>query len=105
MCIRDRQCDLHYQDGKTELDQIDYRIVTLLPCREESILRPAQAVQELYDGHSFYGEILEYYQVPQVTVLSCVLEWKAALSGRRGWSSHGAQAHLPLSSPGANAHQ
>ena len=75
------QCDLHYQDGKTELDQIDYRIVTLLPCREESILSPAQAVQELYDGHSFYGEILEYYQVPQVTVLSCALEWKTDTKG------------------------
>lgn len=31
--------------------------------------------------------------------------YRPALSGRRGWSSHGAQAHLPLSSPGANAHQ
>ena len=75
------QCDLHYQDGKTELDQIDYRIVTLLPCREESILSPAQAVQELYDGHSFQGRILEYSQVSQVTVLSCALEWKGDTKG------------------------
>ena len=75
------QCDLHYQDGKTELDQIDYRIVTLLPCREESILSPVQAVQELYDGHSFQGGILEYYQVPQVTVLFCALEWKGDTKG------------------------
>lgn len=75
------RCDLRYEDGKTELSKIYYEIVALTPCKEEAILSPAQAVQALCGGHSFQGALLEYEQAPQVTVLSCALDWKGDTKG------------------------
>lgn len=75
------RCSLYYEDGKTELNTIYYDLAALTPCQEEPILSPAQAVQQLQNGRSFQGTLLEYEQVTQVKVLSCTLGWKTDTKG------------------------
>lgn len=74
-------CRLRFENGKTELDEIDYDMVALSPCREESIRTPAQAVDELYHGRSFEGVLLEHLAVKEIKILSCDLDWMADTKG------------------------
>ena len=49
-------CDLRTQgDGQSTLSQLENRITTLAPVREEPILSPAQALAALQSGKSFEG--------------------------------------------------
>lgn len=74
-------CSLYGTDGATALDRIEYRFAALTPQKEEPILTPAQAVQALYGGHSFYGKVLEHAQPERVTLRSCTLDWMADTKG------------------------
>lgn len=74
-------CRLRFENGKTELDEIAYNMATLSPCQEESILTPAQAVEELYRGRSFEGVLLERLAVKELKILSCDLDWVADTKG------------------------
>ena len=68
-------CYFEEENGKTQITRIYNHIVPLVPYAREDILSPAQALDTLCSGRSFYGHLLEFYAVDQVQVLSCELEW------------------------------
>lgn len=74
-------CNFKSDNGKTEIDSIDNFMVTLLPCKEESILSPKEAVNKMYDGYSFEGFILENNNITEINIISCNLEWISDTKG------------------------
>ena len=75
------RCRLRTEDGKTELDRIENQMVALSPCGEEAILSPAQAVEALQSGRSFWGTVLERQGAEQVRITDCALDWLADTKG------------------------
>ena len=68
-------CDLRTQgDGQSTLSQLENRITTLAPVREEPILSPAQALAALQSGKSFEGAWFAQ-SVQQIEVRSCTLDY------------------------------
>lgn len=74
-------CDLRTQgDGQSTLSQLENRITTLAPVREESILSPAQALAALQSGKSFEGAWFAQ-SVQQIEVRSCTLDYLSDSKG------------------------
>lgn len=55
--------------------------MTFTPCREEPILTPAQAMEQLRSGRSFAGSLIASAEISQIEVLSCTLDWLADSKG------------------------
>lgn len=74
-------CDLRTQgDGQSTLSQLENRITTLAPVREEPILSPAQALAALQSGKSFEGAWFAQ-SVQQIEVRSCTLDYLSDSKG------------------------
>lgn len=74
-------CDLRTQgDGQSTLSQLENRITTLAPVREEPILSPAQALAALQSGKSFEGAWFAQ-SVQQIEVHSCTLDYLSDSKG------------------------
>ena len=74
-------CDLRTQgDGQSTLSQLENRITTLAPVREEPILSPAQALAALQAGKSFEGAWFAQ-SVQQIEVRSCTLDYLSDSKG------------------------
>lgn len=74
-------CDLRTRDdGKAELSNLENRITTLAPVREEPILSPAQALAALQAGKSFEGAWFAQ-SVQQIEVRSCTLDYLSDSKG------------------------
>lgn len=74
-------CDLRTQgDGQSTLSQLENRITTLAPVREEDILSPAQALAALQSGKSFEGAWFAQ-SVQQIEVRSCTLDYLSDSKG------------------------
>lgn len=74
-------CDLRTQgDGQSTLPQLENRITTLAPVREEPILSPAQALAALQSGKSFEGAWFAQ-SVQQIEVRSCTLDYLSDSKG------------------------
>ena len=74
-------CDLRTQgDGQSTLSQLENRITTLAPVREEPILSPAQALAALQSGKSFEGAWFAQ-SVQQIEVRSCALDYLSDSKG------------------------
>lgn len=74
-------CDLRTQgDGQSTLPQLENRITTLAPVREEPILSPAQALAALQAGKSFEGAWFAQ-SVQQIEVRSCTLDYLSDSKG------------------------
>ena len=74
-------CSFKEENGVTTLNKIANSMVALKPYQEEEIISQAQAVEKLMAGASFYGDLLEYYEVEEVEILSCNLAWLADTKG------------------------
>ena len=75
VCVLDAQ-----DDGKAELSNLENRITTLAPVREEPILSPAQALAALQSGKSFNGAWFAQ-SVRQIEVRSCTLDYLSDSKG------------------------
>ena len=74
-------CDLRIQgDGQSTLSQLENRITTLAPVREEPILSPAQALAALQSGKSFEGAWFAQ-SVQGIEVRSCTLDYLSDSKG------------------------
>ena len=74
-------CDLRTQgDGQSTLSQLENRITTLAPVREEPILSPAQALAALQSGKSFEGAWFAQ-SVQQIEVRSSTLDYLSDSKG------------------------
>lgn len=74
-------CDLRTQgDGQSTLSQLENRITTLAPVREEPILSPAQALAALQAGKSFEGAWFAQ-SVQGIEVRSCTLDYLSDSKG------------------------
>ena len=74
-------CDLRTQgDGQSTLSQLENRITTLAPVREEPLLSPAQALAALQAGGSFNGAWFAQ-SVRQIEVRSCTLDYLSDSKG------------------------
>ncbi len=74
-------CDLRTQDdGQATLSQLENRITTLAPVREEPILSPAQALAALQSGKSFEGAWFAQ-SVQQIEVRSSTLDYLSDSKG------------------------
>ena len=74
-------CDLRTQgDGQSTLSQLENRITTLAPVREEPILSPAQALAALQSGKSFEGAWFAQ-SVQGIEVRSCTLDYLSDSKG------------------------
>lgn len=75
-------CKFRFEDGRTTMDrQIEYYIVELSPYKEESIITQKQALSELYQGHSFEGTMIEHFDIEEISILSCSIDWIADTKG------------------------
>ncbi len=75
VCVLDAQ-----DDGKAELSNLENRITTLAPVREEPILSPARALAALQSGKSFEGAWFAQ-SVQQIEVRSCTLDYLSDSKG------------------------
>ena len=74
-------CDLRTQgNGQSTLSQLENRITTLAPVREEPILSPAQALAALQSGKSFEGAWFAQ-SVQQIEVRSSTLDYLSDSKG------------------------
>lgn len=74
-------CTLNDKNGTTQMQSIRNNMVALLPYQEKSIVTPIQAIDELYRGNSFSGQMLEEFNGTQIKILSCALDWMADTKG------------------------
>ena len=75
-------CVFRFENGKTTMDRkIKNSVVELLPCSEDPIISQKQAVNELCQGHSFSGVVLEHLNAGEISILSCSLDWIADTKG------------------------
>ena len=74
-------CSFKEENSVTTLEKIANAMVALEPYQEESIISQAQAVEKLQSGESFYGDLLEYYEIEEVEILSCSLAWLSDTKG------------------------
>lgn len=72
-------CRIYEEDGKAVCREIINELVAMVPCREEAIYTPAQAVERLRSGHSTYGMGLT--QETQIDVTDCTLDWTVDTKG------------------------
>ena len=74
-------CDLRTQgDGQSTLSQLENRITTLAPVREEPILSPTQALAALQSGKSFESAWFAQ-SVQGIEVRSCTLDYLSDSKG------------------------
>lgn len=74
-------CDPRTQgDGQSTLSQLENRITTLAPVREEPILSPTQALAALQSGKSFESAWFAQ-SVQQIEVRSCTLDYLSDSKG------------------------
>ena len=74
-------CSFQEADGKVIMTSVDNQMAFLLPYSREDIITPSQALEMLYKGHSFEGDIIEHYNAAQGKVLSCRLDWESDTKG------------------------
>ena len=74
-------CSLKEEDGVTYLQRIANSMVALEPYQEEAIISQAQAIEKLQDGESFYGDLMQYYEIEEAEILSCSLAWLSDTKG------------------------
>lgn len=75
-------CTFHFENGKTTMDRkIKNSVVELLPYSEDTIISQNQAVNELRQGNSFSGVVLEHLNDREISILSCSLDWIADTKG------------------------
>ena len=74
-------CSLKEEDGVTYLQRIANSMVVLEPYQEEAIISQAQAIEKLQSGESFYGDLMQYYEIEEAEILSCSLAWLSDTKG------------------------
>ena len=89
VCVLDAR-----EGGQSELSNLENRITTLAPVREEPILSPAQALAALQAGKSFEGAWFAQ-SVQHIEVRSCTLDY---LSDSKGFYQPVYRFELSLSS-------
>ena len=74
-------CSFKEEDGVTYLQRIANSMVALEPYQEEAIISQAQAIEKLQSGESFYGDLMQYYEIEEAEILSCSLAWLSDTKG------------------------